>query len=379
MLFLAFPSLRAIFKYVPHPAVAALGYGLPCILVYLLIVYRGASFKPLAAILNWRFLSYGLVVLFAIAAYAIYPIADARKQFGKGSTGDDAIIEPARTLMHDAKLYNVILYDGVPISPGPGWILINSPFALLKIYWLLTPFYAALAVWVFRLLRGGRRETNLALLLLCSSLIFWELLVTGHDLIAIGFSFVIFVSLTHRLAQTSSGGYPFLLCVAAALGVFATSRIVFIGAPFLLAAFLWKFNRRKATILLAVSVSIAAALHGYFYAINDVYQPFHLFERGQSNVGGLLTLFGLAATAAAVWAVFRSLENTIESWTISFFICLAIPLATIALGELRSTGFQWALWEGANYLVPATPLLLFSVGLGICDNQGAKAAGSDKA
>ena len=80
----------------------------------------------------------GFCVLISIANFYIYPLANARSQ---NSTGDDALIIAAKTLKTSAKLYDVTINQLAPISPGPGWILLNSGFVLGNIYFLLTPFY----------------------------------------------------------------------------------------------------------------------------------------------------------------------------------------------------------------------------------------------
>ena len=146
---------------------------------------------------------------------------------------------------------------------------------------------------------------------------------------------------------------------ALAVGIFSTSRLVFLVFPLLLSAFFWKFNRKKAVVFLMLSVSVAFALHGYFYVTNDFYQPLHLLEKGEKNVGSSLSIFGLLATSIAFAAVYRRLENTLESWLLSAFICISIPLAFISLGDFIHSGLDFSNWEGANYLIPGAPLFTF--------------------
>jgi len=310
-----------------------------------------------------------LILIFAILTYVIYPVADARKNVGKGSTGDDAIIEPALTLLGDGKLYNVILYDGAPISPGPGWILLNSPFVLFNAFWVLSVFYVTLTVILTCFLFGKYRETNMVLFLLSSSLMFWEILVTGHDLIAIGFIFVALVSLAYVLNKNKSERNILLISLAVSVGFISTCRVVFICFPVLLSIFYWKFCKKKAVIFFVSSLLVCGTLHGYYYMINEYYQPFHLFRRGRINVGSYLSFIGLAVTIIALYFIYKKLVNTIESWMFSLFVCMSIPLTTISLGELITVGFQFSLWEGANYLMPATPLLLFIMACKVCDEK----------
>ncbi|MBV1883826.1 MAG: hypothetical protein KUG82_19460 [Pseudomonadales bacterium] len=286
------------------------------------------------------------------------------------------MIEPALTLFTNQGLYSPTLYDGAPISPGPGWILQNAPFAILDLYWLLSAFYITLTVALFHFLFKKYRETNLVLILLSSSLLFWELLVTGHDLIAIGFSFVFYIALTYRLSNSSSDHHLFLCMLAITVGIFATSRILFFCFPILLSAFLWKFNRRQAIQFSVISLSVTALFHGYFYTTSDHYQPLHLFSRGSTQVGSYLSMFGLIATISAFFIVYRSLQNSIESWLFSVFVCISLPLTVIAIGEFMASNYDFSLWEGANYLMPSTPILVFLMACQMCKHSDLKSAGS---
>ena len=244
----------------------------------------------------------------------------------------------------------------------------NSPFVFLNAYWLMSVFHITLTVVVIRYLFGMLEETNIVMLLVMSSLTFWELLVTGHDLIAIGFLFVLFLSLVFLLSEKDDGrGITLIVLLGIAVGVFSTCRIVFACFPVLLSIFLWKFSRKNAVAFFFPSTFVCGALHGYFYSVNDCYQPFHLFGRGSNHVGAYLSIGGLLLTLVALCIVYYKLENTYESWMQSFFICLSIPLAAIAIGELVTVNFQLGIWEGANYLMPATPILLFWVANRICN------------
>ena len=206
---------------------------------------------------------------------------------------------------------------------------------------------------------GKVRETNLALVLMSTSLIFWELLVTGHDLIAIGFCFVLFSSLAFKLSVRESDDKILLLSLAIAVGIFATSRVVFILFPVLLAILFWKFSKKKALMFLLPSIFVAVSLHGYYFVTSDYYQPLHLFQRGENRVGRYLAVFGLTASMVALIVIYYQLKQSIESWLYSVFVCLSIPLTTISIGEFISSNFNFAEWEGANYLVPVIPILLF--------------------
>lgn len=369
VLLLAIPSLGSIFKYVPYPALASVFYVICCIVYFIFLSRTVSNFSGLNRVLNWRPLSYCLITVNAIVAYFLYPIADGRKQIGKGSAADDAIIEPALTLLRNESLYSPALYGGVPISPGPGWILQNASFALLDIFWLMSAFYMALSVFVVRACGASFRATNIALLLLWSSLIFWRLLITGHDIIAIGFSALLLTALAYKVTSDKATPGYLLVFVAALAGLFATSRIVFLFYPILLALLMWRFDRQKSLVFVMVSMLVALLLHGYFYITSDIYQPLHLIDRGENRVGLGIMGAGLAATLVAFTVVYRALENTLENWVSAVFVCMSIPLAAISIGEFWSSHMELAFWEGANYLFLPAPMLLFLVACSISKSR----------
>ena len=140
--FLVLPSFRMIFKYFPYPFLVSLLYTILFLTVCMTIhLCLNGKDRFHCRVLRWRMLSWMLAACFAAVSFFIYPVADARKLSGMGSTGDDAVIEPAKTLLECGRLYDTVLYDGAPVSPGPGWIILNAPFALLHIYWLMNTVY----------------------------------------------------------------------------------------------------------------------------------------------------------------------------------------------------------------------------------------------
>ena len=72
----------------------------------------------------------------AAAVHYIYPIIDARRNLGKGSTGDDAMILASKSLISTGKIYDFIIDFKTPISPGPAWVIFNSPFSFFDLYFL---------------------------------------------------------------------------------------------------------------------------------------------------------------------------------------------------------------------------------------------------
>jgi hypothetical protein len=302
-------------------------------------------------------------ITYIISNIAIYPLADARKTIGKGSTADNAIIECIKQFVSNGKLYDVVLYDGAPISPGPGWILINSPFALLNCYWLFTPVYILITCLLYWRLFGNSIIPTLVLLLLSTSLIFWELMVTGHDLISLGFSFVIIVLLVYKFCsrQKDVGLTKHILFITLFIGIIATSRIVFICLPLLIGMLIWRINPRQAIFVSLIGLFVALMLHGYFYYTNDYYQPLHLLSRGKTTVTMPITFLGAFFTIVMCVAAFFKVKDSLGSLLFWFSLCISVPLVLISFGEFLHVDANFRLWEGANYFVPAIPLFLFYV------------------
>jgi hypothetical protein len=119
-----------------------------------------------------------------------------------------------------------------------------------------------------------------------------------------------------------------------------------------------------------VGIGVAAMLHGYFYWTSDVYQPLHLLSRGKHGVGLDFIALGLAAECAAVGYALLRAGHRPEDWLFAAWLCLAIPLGLISLGELRAVGWSLARWEGANYIFPCVPCYLFYVAARFRDRQG---------
>jgi len=122
--------------------------GVFLLLFYYLIFKNRKIISQLSRIASIQWINIGIITVFIILTFFIYPVADARKAIGKGSTGDDAIIEPVKQLLSSGKLYDVKLYDGAPVSPGPGWILLNAPFVVFNCYYLFTPMYLLASIFL---------------------------------------------------------------------------------------------------------------------------------------------------------------------------------------------------------------------------------------
>jgi hypothetical protein len=51
-------------------------------------------------------------------------------------------------------------------------------------------------------------------------------------------------------------------------------------------------------------------------------------------------------------------KGGLDRWLLAAWVAIGLPLALIAFADLASRHFDFALWEGANYMGPALPFLL---------------------
>ena len=161
------------------------------------------------------------------------------------------------------------------VSPGPGWLLANSPFTLGRVYALMDPVWIAVTAVVLRRTYGRGVEVNLGLAFLCCSPAFFRLLGEGHDIIAIGCSMVLLVVVADRCVTSGTSAVLFGLAV----GVVATSRIIYLPLPVLLAIFLGRRDPRRAAVVALVGLGTALGLFAVFSIGVHPYPPLHLFAR----------------------------------------------------------------------------------------------------
>lgn len=356
LFFLQAPSLRAIFKYVPHPLLATFIIGLIMLAVYTAMFSKQIPARWLKLLGSYK-LTALLLILCLVTTYLIYPLADALKYKGLGSTADDGLIEPIKQLLAGHALYSARVYDGVPISAGPGWILLNMPFTATGLYYLLTPTYLGIMIAMIGRIYHQNILANLFLISLFTSLSFWELTVTGHDMVALACSFIVLVILADRYSHSTGAA----ILIGVLSGLVATSRIVFLVLPPFLAFLVTRRNKKEGIIIGIVGLITALALHaGFYLSSSEWYQPLHLFSRADRNMGAGLMAAALIVSTLCGIAAIKSAQNTFESWVRWLSLCMAAPLFFISLAELISVGWNFARWEGANYLFLAAPMLVFA-------------------
>lgn len=350
-------SLRPIFKYVPEkyqPIIPA------CILAGLLatfLVYTAAGpFRPVRRIMDNRMALIGLCICLLLANYFLYPIADGLKIAMRGSDQDDALIDAGVRLISGENPYNGRTYLGNPISAGPGWVILLLPFTVTHLYFMVTPVFVTISGLLVNRLTGSPYKGNLFLALLMSSLGFWDLMVVGSDLWALGCALLFCLTLLFscRDKQWFHG-----VAVAFVVAMVVSSRIVFAYVIPILGVFLWKSDRTAGMRFVLSGLAVLVGIHFLFYVwAPEQYAPLHLLYKGNELLAGKLGWACMACTAAALLYAAFAVQDSFDSWLFNFWLCLIVPMVFVSAADLTAKRYALSLWEGSNYLAVAVPVYL---------------------
>lgn len=355
LFFLQIPSLRNIFKNVPYPLISGLIYILVFSFMFFQIFKNDKIHYYITNYYSKFYISLILITIFLIANYFIFPITlDIAAERGTGSCAHLAIIEPIKSLLSGNRLYDANI--GAPISPGPGWILLNFIFALDGLYFLMTPFYFFLFTVIYYKIYKNSVITNLLLTFLSTSVNFWTNMCSGHDLVAVGICLLLLLILTDYFTKTENKFFWTLIPITVIL---CSSRFFFFFIPFILFLFIRTRNKKLGNYFIIFTTILLFILHFIFFITSDYYQPLHLYHTGVINVGTAVIIIGALSFLVCYVHAFRKIDNSLQSWSKYYSILLGIFFATVALGEIIFVSFNFSTWEGANYLITGAPVVCF--------------------
>ncbi|MBK6766630.1 MAG: hypothetical protein IPG71_10040 [bacterium] len=344
------PSLRACVKYLPESlhiliplyfAVALFGYA------WLLRT------KLLERLFTSRALFAVLIALHVALNVFIYPEADALKYAGRGSPQDDALIVGGERLVEGLNPYEGETFKNEWVSAGPAWIVLALPFTLTGLFALFTPTWFALTAcligrWI------SRRTATLFLLLCFSAPVFWELSVTGSDMIAMGCAFLLLVLWSYRAWTNGSAGAK-LLSALFAVSV-TTSRVVFGYLQLLVGGFLLRTGAARAVTFGVLTVGGFLLVQLPFYLRNpERYFPLTRFFWAKGMLGPTLEIAALVTTAATLLYLALKTASSERDWLRGALLSLLVTMFWSALGDLKMNSYSLAAWEGANYFGPLLP------------------------
>jgi hypothetical protein len=272
---------------------------------------------------KFKFLNYPLWFIFwgvlTVLNFYIYPIIDARRNLGKGSTGDDAMILASKSLMSTGKIYDLIIDFKTPISPGPAWVIFNAPFSIFDMFAIV-----------------------------------FELFFNGHDMLPFSLAFTS-LSIVINKILTKQNNILFSIVLGLLLGICCTSRIVFFYIPLTFYFILRSYNRKNAIVLLVVSFLTYLSFNFYYFMINDFYQPMHLLSKGRLLLSDYGLTFVLIIFISFNYFLIRKLMTAKVNWHIIVAIAFSLVTIPFSIGDLIYQNFSLINWEGANYLVITIP------------------------
>jgi hypothetical protein len=297
-----------------------------------------------------------LLGTFVLGVLVFYPQS---RTVPKPSTGPDAMIVPSMNLFQGTYFYQERLFDGAAISPGPGWILLNSLISGTGLQPLLTPCYLTVAALIVGKATSSHRGAVLLLLISFACLNFLQQSVCAHDMFAMGCAMLIITLVTFQQRKNEI----WICSLAVAAGVVATARVPLVIFPLILGVFLSRLSIPHAVRFTAIALSTALLLHGTVFCwgqmVGGEYQPFHVFNRARHGTGmKLLTIGALLSAIFAMVSVWKVREKA-SSWLFWAWVTIFIPFCTVGIGELiHYERWVFANWEGNNYLTFSLPLLI---------------------
>jgi hypothetical protein len=300
-----------------------------------------------------------IVVVLSTFNAVVYPRVDGLKSQMRGSDEDDNLIQTSLRLVKGERPVYVHNYLGNAPTQGPGWALVVAPLTLSGTYCLLTPLALGALPVIVVAAGGGEVAAALATVLPLSSPAFWELLVTGSDLFAIG---VLFAALTVAMScwRPGDAGSP-AACIALAVAA-GTSRLVFAYPVALIGCFLWKRNRAGAAFFVSLSLAIVVLEYLVWWPDADRTTPISLLAKGVLMLGPGAMVVATAATLAATIVAVAQIGDDVGSWMRGAWLGIAAMLGAIAVADLVRH-FDLSQWQAASYPVVAGPLLVSLVAL----------------
>jgi hypothetical protein len=292
-----------------------------------------------------------------VSSLLIYPhMQDLQKKTGRGTDQPDCVTVAAEGIATGHWPYDTSrMWDHMPMSCGPGWVLLQTPAAVTVGYrWNLLALWALALV----LLRSQFSYDAIAgvLTLLGLAAVTWVTVSDGTDFITFG---VVLAALFVAL-QTPSRFAPLYLLL---LTLVVQFRFPMIILPVLL------ISRKR--LLQGIVVSLAAfACYMFFLAWQPEAfisgGPLHLFYKlTRTHVfssGGWIAMLEVTLVFTVMLSAAVFARKFVQTRWLAFAYLLALTLAPSALDlvakfrEFSSLLHALGIWEGANWLSDCLPL-----------------------
>jgi hypothetical protein len=235
-------------------------------------------------------------------------------------------------------------------------------------------FIMALFVSLSVLNSSNKEGTKLGLLLVLGIPQTLELAVAGSDLIFMGFGLVLGVILLEKSLNKPA----FLWAATFLMALVSSSRI---STPLLAVVFLgwlWIHHRDRFWRLAAFYLLVTGAPTISIFLWNpEEFSPLHLLTKGTSLVPVALYLIMVAVTLASYVYVLNSKKIRFDAPQF-FAIGFSAHIFFLVFGDLVfSRNFDFATWEGANYLTLIAPLWLLVLARKAFTQRDASASGPE--
>jgi hypothetical protein len=231
---------------------------------------------------------------------------------------------------------------GHPISDGPGWAILQIPVIWLHAYAVEGPVLITVVAWILRRRNVSAAFLYVSVLVLTPAM--HLLMIEGSDLPALSATFLL---LCLNIYDESSWA-----CIVWTLvcGMVVTARINLIAVPIAIHLLRRDWKSRRAWQQSSGSIMIAIAFHLVFYSMSPAqYAPLYLITRAHLFLAHAVGL-SVICTLLCVLLVLRYTAKT--AWQMCVFIGFFLLLAHIplAVGNLLYVHYQFAIWEGYEYI-----------------------------
>jgi intracellular septation protein A len=250
--------------------------------------------------------------------------------------------------------YSENTYVGNPISIGPGWLILHTPFVAIHLYILASVFFIALNGILIVYLTGHYRGVTLMSFLLASSLLFWERFVTGTDMLTMGAVSASAVSLFF-ISKLLKRRWIIMCGIILAVLV-CSSRIPLVYLSVVFGGIGLVFGKKRGILIGVVILSGALLLLLLFYLWQpESYSILHVITKAYR----LLHSWGMLVNAAvSIFCIYLAIVHFYKTRNLSnAYLALAIawliPFGVMSIADIIYRNWDWRMWEGSNYFLPA--------------------------
>ncbi|WP_156745982.1 hypothetical protein [Mycobacterium sp. 1423905.2] len=270
------------------------------------------------------------------------------------ATSAPALELPAWLLVHGHEPYRDHLADGAPISPGPGWFMLLSPFTLPHLTAILGALSLGLVVLLLR--RDHRYAAGVFFVLVFLQPSFQAQITNGQDLFVVSFALVCLALAAERLDDSSRKA----LILGVVAGFVATARIPIVLMTTILGYGVFLKDRRTGCYFTVSMLLTSGLLHGIFavwaHRMGHMYQPMHVFGRATNGAGLSARVAVIILLACSLGWIALRMKPMAYYWMVGMYLAMFSLFVPEAIKEFVQSP-RWD-WEGSIYITFPLPLLI---------------------